>query len=359
MAALLKDIFSEAFIAELSVRFSLSGKAINAQLFTQHVYQNNWPEQTLTQRVAQISQAFYSQLQKKPFTEQIQILQQTISHYPQAQHGSLKLLPFVHFIGEYGLSEPEKSLPALAFFTQYASAEFAIRNFLDAHPEQTLEQMTQWTKHPSVHVRRLASEGSRPLLPWGKVLRQLKANPAPIMHVLETLAQDSEPNVRKSVANHLNDISKTHPNIALKFAQNLQDQPAIIKHGLRHLLKQSEPRALALIGITAATHITLQNFEYDKRINLGEKLNFSFQLHSPKTLGALRLEYAIGFLRSSGQHNFKRFQISSKESREHSLSVSKQHDFKLLSSRRYYAGEQVLQVYVNGQMVQEVRFQLL
>lgn len=362
MPELLKDVFSDRFIQQLAQRFSQARPSIKAEQLTQSIYQGNWPQLTLTQRIACISEALHQQLQELPFNKQIAILKLIASHYPKAQHGSLTLLPFPHFIGAYGLQQPKPALEALAFFTEYASGEFAIRPFLIEHPTLTFEFLQQWQHHPSVHVRRLASEGPRPLLPWGKVLHKLKQNPAPMLPILQHLAKDPSPYVRKSVANHLNDISKTHPQTALNFAQQIQAQPhsqSIIKHGLRHLLKQSEPQALALIGIHPPKHIALENFSCDNHVAIGGKLNFSFTLTSPRPLGQLRIEYAIGFLRINGQHNFKRFHLSSKQCTQLSLNVSKQHDFKKLSSRRYYAGEQILQVFINGQLVQKTSFELL
>lgn len=362
MPVLLKDIFHHAFIQSLCQHFENAYQKPCADTLEQQIYQNNWQNQSLTERIAQISLAFHKQLQQLPFKQQLAILKQTVSNYPQTAHGSLNLLSFPHYIGEYGLKEPEQALQALAFFTEYASAEFAIRPFLVEHTELTFKFLQQWQHHTSAHIRRLASEGPRPLLPWGKVLHALKQNPEPMLPILQHLAKDPSPYVRKSVANHLNDISKTHPELALGFAQKIQSQDkseAIIKHGLRTLLKQSHPKALALIGIKPPMHISVENFNCDNHVAIGNKLNISFELTSSKPLGALRIEYAIGFLRNNGQHNFKRFQLSSKHSNQQQLTINKQHDFKKLSSRRYYQGEQILQVFVNGQLMQETKFELL
>lgn len=62
------------------------------------------------------------------------------------------------------------SMSALARYTQYASAEFAVRSFITNDEEHMMEQMAAWAKHDNEHIRRLASEGCRPRLPWGQAL---------------------------------------------------------------------------------------------------------------------------------------------------------------------------------------------
>ena len=106
---------------------------------------------------------------------------------------TLQLLPDYNdeegedFVEVYGLQDWEISVPALAYFTQYGSSEFAVRPFIEARPEAMMQQMLAWSKHENHHIRRLSSEGCRPLLPWGRVLKDLKANPAPIFPILEVL----------------------------------------------------------------------------------------------------------------------------------------------------------------------------
>lgn len=63
-----------------------------------------------------------------------------------------------------------------------------------------MAQMLVWTAHASEHVRRLASEGCRPLLPWGQVLTSFMKDPAPVLRILERLKSAPSLYVRKSVA---------------------------------------------------------------------------------------------------------------------------------------------------------------
>lgn len=120
-------------------------------------------------------------------------------------------LPHVLFVAEYGLDHFELSMRAQYELTQRFTAEFGIRPFLVRYPEQTLARLTAWTGDPSVHVRRLVSEGTRPRLPWAPRLRAFQANPRPVLALLERLKDDPELYVCRSVANNLNDIGKDHP----------------------------------------------------------------------------------------------------------------------------------------------------
>ncbi|GLL57169.1 hypothetical protein KUBF_48340 [Bacteroides finegoldii] len=68
-------------------------------------------------------------------------------------------------------------------------------------------------------VRRLASEGCRPRLPWAMALPNLKKDPTPIIPILENLKNDPARFVRLSVANNLNDIAKDNPEIVIDLAK--------------------------------------------------------------------------------------------------------------------------------------------
>ena len=77
---------------------------------------------------------------------------------------------------------------------------------------EDLLEVTKWTRNDHYHVRRLASEGIRPKLPWSQktILKPGDAGP-----ILDILFSDSTRFVTRSVANHLNDISKTDPDFVL------------------------------------------------------------------------------------------------------------------------------------------------
>lgn len=119
--------------------------------------------------------------------------------------------PCATFVARRGIDHPEDALALLAGLTPRWSSEFAIRPFIERHPELTYDHLRRWTSDDDEHVRRLVSEGTRPRLPWAPQLRELIADPSPNLPLLEGLADDPSPYVRRSVANHLNDIAKDHP----------------------------------------------------------------------------------------------------------------------------------------------------
>ena len=159
------------------------------------------------------------------------------------------------FVGCSGLDHFDASMAALKFFTPFGSSEFAIREFLRRDLKRTLGVMLQWSLDKDEHVRRLASGGCRPRLPWSFRLAALTADPTPVLPILENLKTDPGLYVRKSVANHLNDMTKTHPESVLELLRGwpLENPPTawIARHALRTLIKSGHPAALHLIGATA------------------------------------------------------------------------------------------------------------
>ena len=168
-------------------------------------------------------------------------------------------LPHSFFIAEYGL-EPrfnggrdpfEVSMRAQHALTTRFTAEFSIRPFLVRHPDRTLSRLRRWTRDPNPHVRRLCSEGTRPRLPWAKRIPALVADPAPVLPILDALRDDASLYVRRSVANHLGDIAKDHPELVFGICERWlagagDERRWLIRHALRHPAKQGNREALRL-----------------------------------------------------------------------------------------------------------------
>ena len=70
------------------------------------------------------------------------------------------------FIETRGLDHFDRSVDAFEFVTQFTSCEFAVRPFIHRYGQPMLDRMLEWSRHSHDMVRRLASEGSRPRLPW-------------------------------------------------------------------------------------------------------------------------------------------------------------------------------------------------
>ena len=163
------------------------------------------------------------------------------------------VMPIAYYVEKYGLDYPDISLSAIEEVTKRNTGEYAIRPYLTCHPEMTLNKINTWTKDPNFHVRRLASEGVRPRLPWAAKLDTFIADPTPVFPILRTLRDDPVKYVQKSVANCLNDIFKDNPDLAKEEVKSwirgaTTSRKWIIKHALRTLKKKEDPWAMEVIG---------------------------------------------------------------------------------------------------------------
>ena len=134
----------------------------------------------------------------------------------ESELSGFSLWPFSEFISQFGLDHFDESMKAMYKLTQRFTSEFAVRPFLLKYHKKVLSYFTKWATDKNVHVRRWVSEGSRPLLPWGQKIPLFVMDPTHTLLLLDKLRFDDELYVRKSVANHLNDISKNHPQVVIE-----------------------------------------------------------------------------------------------------------------------------------------------
>ena len=137
-------------------------------------------------------------------------------------YGGLEHMFIPDYIEVYGIDHFDLSMKAFETVTQFVSCEFAVRPFFIRYGNQMVNQMKIWSRHKNESVRRLSSEGSRPRLPWAMAIPALKKDPSPILPILENLKNDPSEDVRRSVANNINDIAKDHPDIVMKLGQRLE-----------------------------------------------------------------------------------------------------------------------------------------
>jgi len=159
------------------------------------------------------------------------------------------IMPIAKYVEKYGLDDFEISMQAIMEITKRNTSEYTIRPFIEKYPQRTMTQMLEWSTHSNFHVRRLASEGGRPRLPWASKLDMFIENPSPLLPILENLKDDSSKYVQKSVANCINDILKDNLEIAKGLIENWVQNPTkdrtwIIKHALRNLLKKEDEWAI-------------------------------------------------------------------------------------------------------------------
>lgn len=121
------------------------------------------------------------------------------------------VLPIGKFVEKYGLDHFSESMAAIAEITKRNTGEYAVRPYIRMYPEESLKIIETWAVSGNFHLRRLASEGLRPKLPWATKLDVFIEEPDPVFQILELLREDPVKFVQKSVANHLTDYLKVNP----------------------------------------------------------------------------------------------------------------------------------------------------
>jgi 3-methyladenine DNA glycosylase AlkC len=346
MPALLKDNFNQALVTELAKGVQAAWPEFPARHFQKRVLDSDWEERELKQRVRHIATCLGHTL-PDDYRAAIRILRET-SMRVQGWTGMV----YPDFVELYGLDDWKTSISALAYFTPVFSSELAVRPFILRDPERMLSQMQTWSRNRNHHIRRLASEGCRPRLPWAMALPALKKDPRLILPILEELKDDPELYVRRSVANNLNDIAKDNPKITLKLAKAWRGKSAetdwVTKHGCRTLLKQAHPDALALFGFASASDARVTELALaSKTVRIGGRLDFSFSLLVKRSTRA-RVEYAIDYVKSRGQHSRKIFKITENTYAKGSHEFARRQSFADMSIRKHYAGEHRISILNTG-----------
>ena len=284
---------------------------------------------------------------------------------PRLTHG-FQAIAVTEYVARHGRDDFDRSMDALAGLTRFGSAEFAIRPFLAADTARALATMARWARNENEHVRRLASEGARPRLPWAARVPALKADPTLAAPILETLKADPSLYVRKSVANHLNDIAKDRPDwLLLRLAEWPQDDPRtawIVRHALRTLIKKGEPAALALIGVGHGAAVTVPRFSVDRgAVHLGDRIAIAAELVSESSSDQrLVVDYRIHYARAGGKTAPKVFKLKSlvlAAGETAKLGISQ--TIRDFSTRRHHPGRHRVELIVNGQTMAETAFDIL
>ncbi len=306
-------------------------------------------------RISNLATALHKTL-PGTYQEQVEILKKVAPKY----NSTLMGLVFSNFVELYCGDDWDYSLKALKYFTKFSTAEYAIRLFIRKNPEKLMQVLKDWAGDKNVHVRRLASEGCRPRLPWARVIPWLKENPDAILAVLEKLKDDPELYVKKSVANNLNDISKDYPNLVLNFAKKWYGSNEninwIIKHALRNMLKSGNQSALDILAYKTPNNLLFSNFILRKKaISIGEHLEFSFDCLFNTLSGSnteiFRIEYAIHFLRANKTYHRKVYKIKEAVfSNKIKETFVKKHLFIQRSTRTLYKGEHKIEIIINGKV---------
>jgi len=270
------------------------------------------------------------------------------------------------YVAHHGLGEEhlERSLGLLREATKRFSSEIAIRPFLKKYPQETLEFVHECAKDDNYHVRRLASEGIRPLLPWApRVTLDLED----IVSVLDRLYADPTRYVVRSVANTLNDIAKLEPALVTRtlsrWSKARTNDPAefewLVRHALRTLIKQDDPAAFKLLGYTDKPRFRVSAVAASDAVRIGKDFTWRGVLTS-QGKQRLRIMLNIHFLKANGKHSAKRFLIRDGEFAEgEKLTIEKRQAFRPMTTRVLYPGTHYAELIVNGVTRGRCRFELL
>ncbi len=361
----LKNMFNPQFINDFSCIALRVIPNFDAGLFFDQIFDESWNERELKDRIRHISSMMHKHLPLE-YEKAIAAILKILTIVKEEHKGmAFQYMILPDFIEQFGLDHLDLSLKAMEEITQFISCEFAVRPFLIKYPKQVMQQMLKWSMHEQASVRRFASEGCRPRLPWAMALPALKNDPTPILPILEKLKNDESEFVRKSVANNLNDLSKDHPDLIITIAKRWQgaskETDWIIKHGCRTLLKQGNTEVLELFGVGTIKNVSLQGFQIQTPIvEIGAKLDFTFQvLNENSNTVKIRLEYGIYYLKANGTHSRKIYKISEKDYAPNSVNtISKSQSFRVITTRKFHRGEHRLSVIVNGKEMASGNFEL-
>lgn len=360
MAAAFKDSIGPEAVARLAAALRRVWPEFAGDAFCSRA-QAGLEELELKARVQHVATALRAEL-PTPWPVTLELLVQAL---PPPLEGTRQvsrhfwLWPLLHVVQEHGLEHPERSLDALREMTRRFSAEFAIRPYLRTHRELSLGRLHRWVEDPDPHVRRLVSEGSRPRLPWASRLEEFQADPTPTLALLDRLVGDPERYVQRSVANHLGDIAKDHPERAVRTAQRWRSEAHpgadwVARHGLRTLVKRGHAGALEVLDFPPV-QVQVERFVLPARASVGAVVELELELRVEGPSGArVVIDYAVRHPRPSGRSSRQVYRGVVRELTEAGrIGARLRHRFRDLSTRRIEEGAHGVELIVQGCVVAE------
>jgi len=367
MAELFKNIYNQEFFNEFTKTVQQVIPDFDKSFFINNIFDDEWENRELKQRMRHISIVLKNHL-SEDFNENVDTILSIIQQLQKNgfKEKNIEYMFFPDFIELYGLENYNSSIRAFEEITQFTSCEFGVRPFIIKYEEEIIDQMILWSKHKHHAVRRLATEGCRPRLPWAMAIPSLKKNPNPIIPILENLKNDESEAVRRSVANNLNDISKDNPNTLInlvkKWLGKTKETDWLIKHACRTLLKQGNPEVMKFFGFGSTKNITVDNFQIlIPKVKIGKSLEFAFKLiNTSISESKLRLEYGLYYQKANGTLSRKVFKISERKYPGNSTTeISRKQSFKLITTRKFYIGLHQLSIIINGNEFEKLDFELI
>ena len=365
---LMKDGLGKIAVSRISQGLLDAGAKFDPDTF-RHDALSGMESLELKQRVQHLVQVIARYL-PSDFEQAAAILSHIRDHWDESStEDSLRSFaawPIIDYVAEYGIDHPSTALPLLRYLTPMFSAEFAIRPFLVLHQKTTYYEMMMWCLDPDEHVRRLASEGIRPRLPWGGQLKQYIKDPSPVIVLLDSLVDDPSDYVRRSVANNLNDISKDHPELVIEtcrrwLADKITARQWIVARATRTLVKSGHPKVFPLLGYTRNPKIALTPLSlFSVTIQLGDTLEISTEITSASdTLQHFVIDYAIHFMKANGKTKAKVFKWKNLRLKPgETVCLEKTHSIKPITTRSYYPGIHRIDLLINGKTKSKIPFDL-
>ena len=356
-----EELFNRDKVAMIAAELTTTSRTFDASAFVSRVM-SRLPELELKQRISWIVDCLEVHL-PADYRAAVDLLVRSLPapNDPAQSDGNLGdfiYAPYAEFAARHGSTRQDLdfSLAALREFTTRFSAEYALRTFIADFPEDTRATLLDWALDEHPHVRRLCSEGTRPLLPWATRL------PTPAdyaMPLLDRLHADRTRLVTRSVANHLNDISKLDAALALDTLRAWQhtgegrgdELDYLVRHATRSLLKRGDPRSIELLGLRADAPVDISSLEIPEQVPLGSVLEFSLALlaredteviadsvlYSPGTSGRLTIRRV---------YQLKRLRLSMGQP----LTLTKRHRLRPgMTTLTIRPGQHELEVRLNGQ----------
>ncbi|MFE9776228.1 DNA alkylation repair protein [Streptomyces sp. NPDC005931] len=264
-------------------------------------------------------------------------------------------------------TEPvDDALRLLAELTGRFTSEFALRVLLAHDPDRALAAARAWTASDDPAVRRLASEGTRPYLPWAARVPALLAEPRSTLPILDALYRDENEDVRRSVANHLNDLSRQHPGLVVEtatawLARSDPHTARLVRHGLRTLVKQGRPDALALLGFAPVEVDVTGPTVVSAGVPFGGEVVFTATVVNTGPAPArIAVDYVIHHHAASGKPRPKVFKLTTRTlGAGEALALRREHSFRAITTRRYHPGPHAVELQVNGVRSARAAFDLL
>jgi len=355
----LKDIyFQKEFVEKLSSEIKVKTPDFDSEKFESKLLDSTFTSLELKEKLRKTAEVL-GECFTLNFEDELSVLKDVAP-----QFNDFESMVFPEFVDVYGQGHFDLSLEALSYFTQFGSSEFAIRSFMNKDVDKVMAYMYELAKHKHPYVRRFATEGCRPKLPWAKSVKALndKSYLLKIIEILDLLKNDPSEFVRKSVANNLNDISKLDPDLVLDKAYSWHGQTKetdwILKHGLRTLLKKGNKKALELWGVNDASHINVQRFEFEEQNQVIGKVSYLTVRLKVDQSKRVRGAYVLHYLKKRGQLSPKTFSFFEKDLEKGEHEFRRKVNFKDMSTRTHISGVHKVDMVVNGDVLASFEFVL-